>query len=60
MINLRNVVAGMITKERNIDLTQGVIWKNLLFFFLPVLAENLFQQLYTILDAGGSCHFSDY
>ena len=41
----------MIIKRRNIDLTQGVIWKNLLLFFLPILAGSLFQQLYTTLDA---------
>ncbi len=37
--------------KRQVDLTRGVIWKGLLLFFLPILAGNLFQQLYTVLDA---------
>lgn len=41
----------MKMKDRNIDLTQGIIWKQLLIFLLPILAGNLFQQLYTTMDA---------
>ncbi|MDR0616562.1 MAG: polysaccharide biosynthesis C-terminal domain-containing protein, partial [Synergistaceae bacterium] len=37
--------------DRTVDLTQGVIWKKLLLFFLPILAGSLFQQLYTTADA---------
>jgi putative MATE family efflux protein len=33
------------------DLTQGVIWKKLLAFFLPIAAGTLFQQLYNTVDA---------
>ncbi|MDY3121508.1 MATE family efflux transporter [Suipraeoptans intestinalis] len=36
---------------RNLDLTQGVIWKQLILFFLPILAGSIFQQLYTTVDA---------
>lgn len=36
--------------DRN-DLTQGVIWKKLIIFFLPIAAGTLFQQLYNAVDA---------
>lgn len=32
------------------DMTEGVIWKQLLIFFLPILMGSLFQQLYTMVD----------
>jgi putative MATE family efflux protein len=37
--------------EKRYDLTEGIIWKKLALFFLPVLAGNLFQQLYITADA---------
>ena len=33
------------------DLTEGVIWKKLLRFFLPIAVGTLFQQLYNTVDA---------
>ncbi len=36
--------------DRN-DLTEGVIWKKLILFFLPIAAGTLFQQLYNAVDA---------
>ncbi len=33
------------------DLTQGVIWKKLIAYFLPIAAGTLFQQLYNAVDA---------
>ncbi len=38
-------------KRRNIDLTRGTIWRLILVYCLPILAGNLFQQLYTTVDA---------
>lgn len=32
------------------DMTKGVPWKLILYFTLPVLAGNIFQQLYTMVD----------
>jgi Na+-driven multidrug efflux pump len=32
------------------SLTQGVVWKNLLFFALPLLGTSLIQQLYNTVD----------
>ncbi|MDR0539722.1 MAG: MATE family efflux transporter, partial [Spirochaetaceae bacterium] len=37
--------------EKRYNLTEGVIWKKIIFFFLPVFAGSLFQQLYTTADA---------
>ena len=33
------------------SLTEGVIWKQMLLFALPILMGNLFQQLYNTVDA---------
>ena len=36
--------------RRDVDMTQGSIFKLLLHFALPLLAGNLFQQLYNMVD----------
>ena len=33
------------------DFTEGVIWKQLLSYFFPILLGTLFQQLYNTADA---------
>lgn len=33
------------------EITEGVIWKQLLFFFFPILLGSFFQQLYNTVDA---------
>lgn len=33
------------------QITQGVIWKQLLLFFMPIVIGTLFQQLYNTVDA---------
>ena len=38
------------TARRN-EITQGVIWKQLLIFFFPILLGTFFQQLYNTADA---------
>jgi putative MATE family efflux protein len=35
---------------RNINLSQGTIWKQILLFALPLFVTNLMQQLYSIAD----------
>lgn len=40
-----------ISKTKNLDFTQGSIWKKLIIFVLPILIGNLFQQLYLTVDA---------
>ena len=32
-------------------ITEGIIWKQLLFFFFPILIGTFFQQLYNTIDA---------
>ena len=42
---------GIFQKKRSdIDMTEGGIYKNLISFALPLLAGNLFQQLYNLVD----------
>lgn len=42
----------MKTKNVSVNqITEGVIWKQLLFFFFPILLGTLFQQLYNTADA---------
>lgn len=33
------------------QITEGVIWKQLLYFFFPILFGTFFQQLYNTADA---------
>ena len=33
------------------SITEGVIWKQLLRFFFPILLGTFFQQLYNTVDA---------
>lgn len=37
--------------QSTVDMTEGVIWKQLLAFSAPLLAGNLFQQLYNTVDS---------
>ena len=39
----------MQTVQRN-EITEGVIWKQLLVFFFPILIGSFFQQLYNTVD----------
>ena len=42
----------MNTKSRTSNpITEGVIWKQLLIFFFPIMVGTLFQQLYNTVDA---------
>ena len=38
-------------KSGTMLMTEGVIWKQLLLFSLPLLVGNLFQQLYNTVDS---------
>ena len=38
-------------RERITAMTEGVIWKQLLFFFFPIVLGTFFQQLYNTADA---------
>lgn len=42
---------GMNSRGMGTDITKGVIWKQLLIFFFPILIGTFFQQLYNTVDA---------
>lgn len=37
------------TMKKN-PITEGVIWKQMLLFCIPIMVGTLFQQLYNIVD----------
>lgn len=39
------------TIEKTNQITEGVIWKQILIFFFPIVIGTLFQQLYNTVDA---------
>ena len=41
----------MIAKHKNVDMTRGVIWKQLVTFAVPLLFGFIFQQLYNTVDS---------
>ena len=38
-------------KKRDYSLTEGIIWKSILFFAVPIMLSNLLQQLYSAVDS---------
>ena len=40
-----------VAPYRENSITEGVIWKNLLSFFFPILLGTFFQQMYNTIDA---------
>lgn len=49
MISCINLLGGNNMNQTQ-DFTKGVIWKQLLFFFFPILIGSFFQQLYNTVD----------
>ena len=47
---LNSRAAGNLSASYN-PITEGVIWKQILFFFFPMLLSSFFQQLYNTADA---------
>lgn len=41
----------MIKEKRANGITEGVIWKQLLIFFFPIMVGTFFQQLYNTVDS---------
>ena len=48
---------GMETNDKTNQITEGVIWKQLVIFFFPILFGTFFQQLYNTADAMIVGHF---
>ncbi|MDD6040101.1 MAG: MATE family efflux transporter [Clostridia bacterium] len=42
---------GLASALETNSITQGVIWKNMLLFFFPILLGTFFQQMYNTADA---------
>ena len=42
---------GAVLKGKQIDMTEGVIWKQLLLFSIPLILSELFQQMYNTADS---------
>ena len=42
---------ALAQKERKNNLTEGTIWKKILFFALPIFLGQVFQQLYNTFDS---------
>lgn len=40
-----------VGRKKSIDMTEGVIWKQLVLFAVPLILGNLFQQLYNTVDS---------
>ena len=41
----------MERQKLKVDITQGIIWKQLLLFAMPLLVSNILQQLYNTVDS---------
>lgn len=39
-----------VNKDASVRITEGVIWKQLLIFFFPIMLGSFFQQLYNTVD----------
>lgn len=49
-MELSIIKAAPSGKRRDVDMTQGSIFRHILTFSLPLLAGNVFQQLYNMVD----------
>lgn len=47
MANVKVISAG---RRRDVDMTEGSIFRHLILFALPLLLGNIFQQLYNMVD----------
>lgn len=45
-MGIKRIGGGMAVNQ----ITEGVIWKQLLYFFFPILFGTFFQQLYNTAD----------
>ena len=47
---MRGNIMETIRQTKN-EITEGIIWKQLLLFFFPILLGTFFQQLYNTIDS---------
>lgn len=50
LINEKHTERRLLMKSSSINMTEGNIFKNLIYFAIPVLIGNIFQQLYNVAD----------
>ena len=50
LINEKHTERRLLMKSSSINMTEGDILKNLIYFAVPVLIGNIFQQLYNVAD----------
>lgn len=56
---MRILGRGRRGNSASVDLTQGVIWKQILTFAIPLFMGQLLQQLYNVVDAWVVGNFAD-
>jgi Na+-driven multidrug efflux pump len=49
-MNPKTLRSGMPKRGRDVDMTTGNITRHILLFALPLLAGNIFQQMYNMVD----------
>jgi putative MATE family efflux protein len=49
-LNVKEVIALMISRKRNIDMTSGPLLGKILIFALPIMAMNILQLLFNAAD----------
>ena len=49
-MQMSNIKAAAGGRRRDVDMTEGNIFRHLILFALPLLAGNIFQQLYNMVD----------
>lgn len=50
LINEKHTERRLLMKSSSINMTEGDILKNLIYFAVPVIIGNIFQQLYNVAD----------
>lgn len=48
---MTKIKAASVEKRRDVDMTEGSIFRHLLIFAFPLLLGNIFQQLYNMVDS---------
>ena len=47
-------------KARSIEMVTGSLWKNILFFSIPLMCSQLLEVMFNLSDVAVVGHFADY
>ena len=47
-------------KTRSIEMVTGSLWKNILFFSIPLMCSQLLEVMFNLSDVAVVVHFADY